>query len=80
MLTPEEQISELEDVVASLDAQFEAFVNELCKIIFEGEDTEIGRKITIDRIKALACYNGWLESEENWNMKMDEPLKARKIK
>lgn len=63
MLTLEEQISELEDVVASINAQYDAFVDELCRIIFEGEDTEIGRKITIERIKTLACYHGWLEEE-----------------
>lgn len=55
------QNSEIEDVVASIDCQYESFVNELCQILFEGEDTEIGRKITIDRIKTHACYNKWLE-------------------
>lgn len=61
MLGFEEQISELEDVIASINCQYESFVDELCRIIFEGEDTEIGRQITIDRIKEHINYNEWLD-------------------
>lgn len=57
----EQQISELEDVVASINCQYECFVDDLCQIIFEGEDTNIGRKVTIDRIKKLIGYYNWLE-------------------
>ena len=69
MLTPREQVSELEDVIASIKAQYEGFVNELRQTIFEGENTETGRKVTIQRIKELAGYSRWLglEFEEEAN-------------
>lgn len=63
IITQEQQISELEDVVASISAQYEYFVDELCQILFEGENTEIGRKITIDRIKEFARYDLWLDNK-----------------
>lgn len=69
MLTPREQVSELEDVAASVKAQYEGFVNELCQTIFEGEETDTGRKVTINRIKELVGYTKWLglEFEEEVN-------------
>lgn len=63
-LSERERISELEDVAASLGAMHEFFVDKLCQIIFEGEDTEIGRKITIDRIKEFINYERWLTYSE----------------
>lgn len=48
VLSPEEQVSKLED---------------LCQVLFEGEETDAGRKVTIERIKKLVGYTRWLELE-----------------
>lgn len=61
----EQQVAELEHEIASQNAFFDSFVDELCQILFEGENTETGRKITIDRIKTLAGYNGWLDRDND---------------
>lgn len=63
-LSDKQKIGELEDVVASLDCKYYSFIDELCQIIFEGENTKIGRTITIDRIKEFVNYNEWLKEEK----------------
>lgn len=50
-LSDKQNISELEDVVASLECRIESIYNDIEQILLEGEPTEIGRKITIDRLK-----------------------------
>lgn len=50
-LSYKEQVSELQDVVASLQCQMEIMHDEIEEILLEGEDTEIGRKVTIKRLK-----------------------------
>lgn len=75
MLELEEQISELKDVVAAISCKYEGFINELCQIIFVGEDTEIGRQITIDRIKEHINYYKWLD-----DLVMDEPIRTEPIR
>lgn len=69
ILTSREQVSELEDVIASVKAQYEGFVEDLCRVLFEGEETDTGRKVTINRIKELVGYTRWLglEFEEEVN-------------
>lgn len=43
--------SELGDIVETLQYQLETMYDEIEKILLEGEDTEIGRKVTIERLK-----------------------------
>lgn len=50
-LSDKQKVSELEDVVASLQCQIEVMHNDIETILLEGENTEIGRKITIERLK-----------------------------
>lgn len=57
------QFSELEDVLATTVCQYENFKDDICKILFDGEDTEIGRKVTIDRIKDRVKYMEWLDRD-----------------
>lgn len=58
------QILELEDIVATQNLVFKVLVDDLCKIIFEGESTNIGRIITVDRLKLRLNYDKWLDKEE----------------
>lgn len=62
-LTLEEQLSELQDVVASIQCQYEAFRNDICQILSEGETTIIGRQTTIDRIKERVNFLEWCKEE-----------------
>lgn len=50
-LSDKEIISELEDVVASLQCRIECIYDDIEQILLEGEPTDIGRKVTIDRLK-----------------------------
>ena len=64
-LTLEEQISELQDVVASLTCQQETLRDELCQIIFEGEHiSKLGLEVTLARLQDRLNYTEWLKEEE----------------
>lgn len=40
-------------------------IEKVCQIILEGESTNIGREITLDRIKDVIEYSEWIERNVN---------------
>lgn len=59
--TLEEQLSEMQDVVASIQCQYEIFRAGICQILLENEPTVVGNQITIDRIKECVNFLEWCE-------------------
>lgn len=51
---------EVDAIVEEADFYYEQLKERICQIILEGEPTEIGMEITIDRIKDIIDYREWL--------------------
>ena len=63
-LSIKERMSELEDVLAAVECQYEAFIDDMCQIIFEGESTDVGTERIISRIKEHCNYDKWLSDSK----------------
>lgn len=63
-LSIEERMSELEDVLASVESQYEAFIDDTCQIIFEGESVGLSSGSIISRIKKHCNYDKWLSDSK----------------
>ena len=64
-LTLEEQLSEMQDVLASIQCQYEAFRDDICQILLENEPTVIGNQVTIDKIKEHINFLEWCEESKD---------------
>lgn len=50
-LSEKQRISELQDVCACWQSRYEGLYDDIEQILIEGEDTDIGRQVTIKRLK-----------------------------
>lgn len=56
-LSDKQRISELEDVCASTNAQYEAFVDEVEQILIDCEPNDIGMEVALTRLRELVGLN-----------------------